>query len=540
MMKCFRIILICIALICILIAEPAAAQTNCDPGALAGPVAVTAYGRVLGLHEDGVDVYRGIPFARPPVGPLRFTPPQNPEAWAGTLKAAKFPAVPVQESDTSPYEQSEDCLYLNIWAPARAATGPKRPVLVFIHGGGYSFGHASNSLYDGRAFALDGVVQVNIAYRLNALGFMPVAEAGPESGQVANLGTLDQIKALEWVRDNIAAFGGDPGNVTIAGESAGAFSVASLMLSPLAQGLFQRAILESGNTLGQDLMMPKARGDLKTALDHADEFARSLAAAHPDGRASLEKLRALPARELSKASYLSMDFTKPSPYHFFTVFDGRVLPEDPYQALVEGTEVNDVPILVGFNSDEGTMFIPEGTTEAQYRELLNATFGQRGGEVYERYPVDAEHPATQRARDLIRMGLRLGGDLMAEVLSGRGLAVYGYQFDYHVPELDRKGLGVMHALELPFVFDTLKAMGPWFAETSPRDLAFQDTVHNYWLNFIKTGDPNQGEAVAVAWPRYSPQGRKILVLDEVCREAEAPGLEDVDYFSRLIWGRSPY
>lgn len=528
-----------IVLACVFMAAPAAghAEEN-KPGPLTWPTVATEYGPVRGVNENGVSVFRGIPFAQPPVGQLRFAPPKNPQPWTAPLDCAAFPNVPVQESDTSPYQQSEDCLYLNIWAPENAR-GKSLPVLVFIHGGGYSFGHASNSLYDGRRFALDGVVQVNVAYRLNALGFMPILEAGQESGYAANIGTLDQIQALKWVKENIASFGGDAGNITISGESAGAFSVASLVLSPLAKGLFNRAIMQSGNTLGQNVMMPKAKGDLDLAVAHANEFARSLSALNQDGQASLEKLRALSARELSRGSYLSMDFTRPSPYHFFTVFDGRVLPENPYQALVEG-RVNEVPILTGFNTDEGTMFIPDGTTVEQYKEILRGTFGERADEVFDRYPVDINHTATERARDIIRMGLRMGGDLMAEVFSGRGQDVYCYQFDYSLPELDQKGLGTMHALELPFVFDTLSVMGPWFSETAPRDLSFQKTVHTYWLNFIKTGDPNQGQAVAVHWPKYTRRDKMILILDEVSREAVSPGYEDVDYFSKLSWGASPY
>lgn len=501
------------------------------------PTVETKYGPVCGVNENGITVFRGIPFAKPPVGELRFAPPENPESWTEALDCSKFRNVPVQESDTSPYEQSEDCLYLNIWAP-EDAKGKDLPVLVFIHGGGYSFGHASNSLYDGTRFAKDGIIQVNIAYRLNALGFMAIPEAEEENGYLANMGTLDQIKALQWIKDNIDSFGGDSNNITISGESAGAFSVASLVLSPLAKGLFNRAIMESGNTLGQDVMMAGAKGNRELAIAHSNEFAQSLNATDENGQASLEKLRALSAKELSKGSWLSMDFTQPSPYHFFTTYDGKVIPENPYKALVDG-KVNDVPILVGFNTDEGTMFIPNDRTEEDYKDLLNRTFGDKAQEVYDRYPVDSEHTATQRTRDIIRMGLRMGSDLFAEEFSERGMDVYSYQFDYSVPELDEKGLGTMHALDLPFVFGTLDAMGPWFSNISQKDLDFQEVVHSYWLGFIKTGNPNDG-GQAVQWPKYTKEKKEILVLDAESHVEQSPGYEDVSYFSELSWGESPY
>lgn len=498
------------------------------------PIVQTKYGSVRGINEDGITVFRGIPFAKPPVGDLRFAAPENADSWTETLDCSKFQNVPVQESDTSPYEQSEDCLYLNIWAPDNAQ-GKNLPVLVFIHGGGYSFGHASNPLYDGKRFAKDGVIQVNIAYRLNALGFMTISDG---DDNISNLGTLDQIKALQWIKDNIASFGGDNNNITICGESAGAFSVSSMILSPLAKGLFDRAIMQSGNTLGQNVMMAESQGNLEFSTEHANKFAQTLDAVDENGQTSLEKLRKLPAEELSKGSYLSMDFTKPSPYHFFTTFDGKVLPENPYKALVDG-QVNDVPILAGFNTDEGTMFIPGNTTEDDYKDLLNRTFGDKAQEVYDRYPVDSEHTATERARDIIRMGLRMGSDLFAEVLSERGKDVYFYNLDYSVPELDEKDLGTMHALDLPFVFDTLEAMTGWFSATQ-RDLDFKEDIHTYWLNFIKTGDPNNGDKVPAQWPKYNKQDKKILVLDEQFHEEQCPNYEDVDYFSKLSWGESPY
>lgn len=502
------------------------------------PTVQTEYGLVKGVNEDGITVFRGIPFAEPPVGELRFAPPEDPESWTETLDCSKFPNVAVQESDTSPLEQSEDCLYLNIWAPDNA-TQKDLPVLVFIHGGGYSFGHASNPLYDGKRFAKDGVIQVNISYRLNALGFMAMSELEEETGYLGNIGTLDQIKALKWIKNNIASFGGDANNITICGESAGAFSVSNMILSPLAKDLFNRAILESGNTLGQNVMMAEAQADRDFAIKHTDEFAQSLNAVNDDGQASLEKLRKLTAKELSEGSYLSMDFTEPSPHHFFTVFDGKVIPENPYEALVD-EKVNDVPILAGFNTDEGTMFIPSDTNEDDYKDLLNRTFGDKAQEVYDRYPVDSEHTAKERTRDIIRMGLRMGNDIFAEVLSSRGNDVYFYQFNYSIPELDEKDLGTMHALELPFVFDTLDTMGAWFSSPSQEDLDFKETVHTYWLNFIKTGDPNNGGTVEAQWPKYTTQDKKILVLDKECHEEEVPGYEDVDYFSNLSWGVSPY
>lgn len=532
MKKVFSLISVCMVYIGLSFGYAAEIDANTTDllGRSAWPVVKTGYGPVKGVKEEGITVFRGIPFAKPPVGELRFAPPEEPEPWSETLDCSKFRDVPVQENNTAPFKQSEDCLYLNIWTPENAK-GKNLPVFVFIHGGGYSFGFSSKNLYSGKRFAQDGIIQVNISYRLNAMGFLPTAEGEARYGYLGNIGTLDQIKALQWIKNNIHVFGGDAGNITICGESAGAFSVSNMILSPMAKGLFNRAIMQSGNTLGQPLMMAEMQGYREQSLERGDRFAASLNALNSAGKASLEKLRKLSARSLSEASYLSMDFTRPSPFYFFTVFDGVVIPENPYQALMDG-KTNDVPILVGFNTDEGTLFIPGSRSETAYREILEKTFGKkRAKEVYERYPVNEKNNATQRARDLIKMALRIGGDIFADVLSSRGQKVYSYQFDYKIPELIQKDLGVMHALELPFVFDTM----PENLTLDEEGLAFKEVVHRYWLNFIRTGNPNIGDEVPAEWPPYTDADKKILVLDKICHEKKAPDTEDVAFFRKLIW-----
>lgn len=491
------------------------------------PEVNTEYGRVRGASEEGVTSFLGVPFAAPPVDELRFAPPRAPENWEGVLDCIEYGDAPVQTGVTE-MAQSEDCLYLNIWAP-EDAKGKSLPVYVFIHGGAYASGTAGNAMYDGTRFAQDGVVQVNVAYRLNAMGFLPAAETEEQYGTLGNVGTLDQIFALEWVQANIAAFGGNPQNVTIGGESAGAFSVSNMILSPLAKGLFQRAILESGNSLGQRLIVPEINGDRTQAIARADAFAASLGAAE-DGKASLAKLREFSAEELAEASAFEFDLTEPSPYYMFNIFDGKVIPENPYQATLAGS-INDVDILAGYNTDEGSLFIPEEITAAQYEDLVRRTFGDDAPLVLERFPVDETHTPADRARYIVLMGLRMGNDIFADELSRRGQNVYFYHFNYDIPALDALGLGTMHALELPFVFDTL----PDAAAVDEEMEAFKEEVHTRWLNFIVNGDPNQGAAAGVEWPRYTPEGKEILVLSESSAAGTAQNGEDIAFLCGLLW-----
>ncbi len=490
-------------------------------------VVKTNYGEVMGAEQDGVLSYKGIPFAAPPLGELRFAPPQPLEGWDDVLDCTEFrgTAMQAQASQEEGIEYSEDCLYLNIWRTAEEQQEPM-PVLVFIHGGAFTQGSPAKTTYDGTRFAQDGVVQVNIAYRLNALGFMPSEEITEEYGNFGNNGVLDQIQALTWVKENIEQFGGDPQNITICGESAGAFSVSNLMLSPKAEGLFQKAIIESGTTVSQAVTAPFCDGTTTQALGNAQRLMDSL------NVESIEELRQAGAQEVADASAFSLDMLHPSRQAFFPVFDGDILPEDPLAAIENGA-FNKVKLLVGYNTDEGSIFIDESMTEQQYDEFLENLFPKSAGKVQERYPVDEQHTPADRARNIVKMGFRMGGDLFADQLYAAGEDAYLYHFNYSVPALEEAGLGTTHALELLFVFDQF----PEGVELDEEARAFVEEVHGRWLNFIKTGDPNEGIDFDTKWESYTPDEKQTMVLNENSHMAAMEEQEDLAFVTEMLWER---
>ncbi|MDL2327710.1 carboxylesterase family protein [Ruminococcaceae bacterium OttesenSCG-928-A11] len=480
-------------------------------------------GPVLGLRQDGVRLFRGIPFAAPPVGERRFLPPAPPAPWKEPLDCTRFRPSSLQGNPGErTIRHSEDCLYLNLWAPEE---GENLPVLVFIHGGGFSDGSPAQRMFDGTAFAKNGVVQVNITYRLGALGFMAFPEVEAAHGNLGNCGLLDQIAALGWVRENIAAFGGNPDNVTICGESAGSYSVSCLMVSPLAKGLFRRAILESGNLLGQPIVSPRANGSREQAVSASARYMRSL------GAKDLVALRRLSGPKLAAGAAFRLNMTSPPVYNFWPVFDGHVLPKNPFAAL-KADGLNCDEMLAGFNADEGTLFIPPTAGEEAYVQLVDNVFGRQGWQVLDRYPVDKKHPGALRARELVKMGLRFGSDVFADELAARGGRAWYYTFDYAGPALEIAGLGSMHALELPFVFATVPR--PLLAVESVR--ACVEFVHKAWLGFVRGGDPNAAGAKGKKpWPGYTAGGKEMMVIDAAPRPGKAPDTGDVAFYRRLLW-----
>ncbi len=481
----------------------------------------TAYGPVSGKQEDGIKKYLGVPFAKPPVGDLRFAPPQPLEPWDEVLECTEFGDSALQPSNKDDgLQHDEDCLYLNIWTPEQ---GENLPVYVFIHGGAFVQGSPSQSLYDGTVFAKEGIVQVNLSYRLNALGFWPSKEIEEQYGSFGTVGVLDQIAGLQWVKENIAAFGGDPNNVTIGGESAGSFSVAHLIVSPLAEGLFNRGIMESGTLLGTTYLAPYCNGYKEQAYENTDNFMQSM------GASNLAEMREISGQELADASGYNFDMTKQTPYYFFPIFDGYALPEDPYKAIIDG-QSNDVPILVGFNKNEGSIFIPDGVTEQGYKEYVEMIFGDKAEVIMERFPVDEENTATERTRYMVKMpGFSLGSKIYADALSDRGQDVYFYNFNYSGPKLDEAGLGSPHALELYFVFDQIP-------EPTPEQQALTNEIRAYWINFIKTGNPNEGVPVSNTWPKYTTENKQVIILDKDIEALSIPDIENMIFFEELLYG----
>lgn len=467
----------------------------------------TASGLVEGTTAaPGVRVFRGIPFAAPPVGDLRWKAPQPVKPWTGVRKAAEFGSrctqAPVYSDmifrDNPSQPMSEDCLYLNVWTPAKSAND-RLPVMVWYYGGGFQAGSSSEPRYDGENFAKKGIIVVSANYRLGVFGFFSHPELTAESGHHAsgNYGLMDQIAALEWVKRNIAAFGGDPEKVTIAGESAGSLSVSALMASPLARGLFRGAIGESG------AFFPTKAGNLSMRpLSETEEAgAKFMTLA---GAKSLAELRAKTSEELLAA------VAKDSPFRFWPNVDGYVLPEDVAKIFAEGKQSH-VPLLAGWNHDEasfGVVFAKEPLTARSFEEQLHKQYGEQAGEVAKLYPAATDAEARRSAIDL-------ASDLFIVYSTWQWLdsqhrtghaAVYRYSFDRTPPAgpdqkingVNAAELGARHACELEYVFGALKSQpNPW----QPADYKISDVMSSYWANFVKSGDPN-GTGLP-HWPAYS-------------------------------------
>jgi len=460
-----------------------------------GPVSGTTL-----AGEPPVTVYGGIPYAAPPVGKLRWRPPQPVEPWSAVRACTEFgPACPQPKAlvGLTPPKQSEDCLTLNVWTPAPSPDA-RLPVMLWIHGGGHTTGAGSIAFYDGKHLARDGgVVLVTINYRLGPFGYMahPLLSKESEHGVSGNYGLLDQIASLRWVQRNIAGFGGDPGRVTIFGESAGAVSVCRLMVSPLAKGLFHRAIAQSGGAHGRNRHLRQTR-PLQEAMEKVGErIARSLGC---DGAPDpLAAMRARTPQEL-------LDATSPAQglygrgLRFGPVVDGYAIPEDPPIVFQEGRQ-HDVPFLTGSNADEGTLFLRQLPVRGvvAYRRMLKRFFGDHTDRVFELFP------ARTRA-DVREAASRLAG-ISAFVAPARCLVramekVPSPAWLYHftrVPQQSKaKGLGAFHGLEIAYVFGTLE--GRTGFDQADRTLA--RTMLRCWARFAATGDPN-GPGLP-EWPAY--------------------------------------
>ncbi len=460
------------------------------PLASAQPVQ-TVSGLVEGAEEDGVLRFSGIPFAAPPIGPLRWRAPAPPTPWQGIRNANNFSPICIQPGaypdDAPPEPMSEDCLYLNIWAPAGAHDAPL-PVMVWIYGGGLQNGTASTPLYAGDALAHHGVIVVTFNYRLGAFGFLAHPELSRESayGGSGNYGLLDQVEALKWVQQNISAFGGDPGNVTVFGQSSGSISISALISSPQARGLFHRAIGQSGGLFEPLDAAPEF------ALEGAEQVGQAFATRL--GAPSVQALRTLPASTIVARPF------NPQPN-----VDGYVLRETPYEALTNG-RANDVDLLVGSNAEEGLYFLSGRTVNA----------ASLGDVLREDFPgfivslIGPSEPANDRAaRDAFisfESDMRFGWNMWAwarlHTAAGERNTFY-YRFA-HTPAGQQ---GATHGAEMPYVFDHLDLYDAPWAE-SDRRLA--ETMISYWTNFARTGDPN-GEGLP-NWPAFESSNQNVLLI----------------------------
>ncbi len=467
----------------------------CDSASMT--TAATKYGAVRGEVADGVTRFLGIPYAASPTGARRFAAPEPPEPWDGVLECRKFGATPPKPGYVAPFDKllpepnipGDGWLNLNVWSRDLAGCAP---VMVWIHGGGFRNGNSAMQIYDGHSFARDGVVLVSINYRLGIDGFALLPDAPP------NRGLLDQIAALEWVRDNIAAFGGDPASVTIFGESAGAICVATLLGMPRARGLFARVIAQSG--AAQAAVDPADAGlmtrELSTVLGF-DASAASLSAVPLDklvaAQAALQDaLRAAPDRARGGASAARSGLGMA----FVPVIDGKVLPRHPLAALQAG-EGADVPLLIGTNTDEFRLFfVPTGVAAAVTSQTLPVFLGTLGiradiAELYQANRPDASPGEVLCALATDQFFRNPAFATAAARLAADGrAATYLYEFAWRSPV---QNLGAAHGFDVPFVFDTLAVpeaqalVGP----AAPRALAAE--MHGAWIRFAGSGDPG--------WPR---------------------------------------
>jgi para-nitrobenzyl esterase len=502
-------------------AAPSAQTTEDD--ATVTPVTVsTEKGDVMGYVSDGVVQFHGIPYAKPPVGELRFAPPEEPDSWEGVLDCTSYDGMAVQISTSGQMLGDEDCLYLHVWAPENAEN---LPVYVWIHGGAFVQGSGGNGLFDGTNFAKDGVVVVTLNYRLGALGYLALDTLQDTYGTTGNWGTLDQIMALQWVQDNIAAFGGDPDNVTIGGESAGAFSVSNLIMSPLAEGLFQRAILESGCLLSNVDGAPLMNGGvLEDAVENSRDYAAQFGA--DDSPEGVELLRSVDAHTLWDMAKWTWNITENQAYTFWPVSDGTVIPLDPYAAMAAG-EYNHVQVLMGYNANEGSIFVPTTINEADLERYVYKVFKSRAPEVLAVCDQLGTEPYTV-ARNICTLSFFWSGMTeMERMLSEHGDTVYAYRFDYVAADGDQS-LGAYHTSEINFAFANL--YGRADTEENQRMLS---QVHNSWVNFITCGDPNTGldRPSGLTWPVYDAADPQLYIFQNDADTVGGPAYSQwLDFF----------
>jgi para-nitrobenzyl esterase len=481
--------------------------------AIDGPVKLDA-GKVSGAPGTDADVrvFKGLPFAAPPVGPLRWRSPQPVAHWDGVRKADEFGPMCMQAAGRGGGAQrmSEDCLYLNVWTAAKTAS-ERRPVLLWIHPGGYTSGSGAAPGTNGEKLAKKGVVVVTINYRLGSLGFFAYPELTKESDRNAsgNYALMDQTAALEWVQKNIAAFGGDPKRVTVDGDSAGASSIGNLVGSPRAKGLFQRAISESGAWLGLSV------GHTNT-LAEAEQA--GVKGAETIGAHSLAELRARPADEILKIRGGG------------PIVDGWFLPEDVGKVFAEGKQ-NDVPVLLGSNKDEGTFFL-QPTTAAKYVENVRRRYGDVAEAYLKIYPgnTDEEANASQLAafRDELGWVMRNWASLQSK--TGKSKA-YLYYFIHEPPEAGGasprggRGSGATHGAEAAYVFENLLPPRPW----TDLDRQVSDTISSYWVNFATNGNPN-GKGLP-EWQAFDKKtGDRRMVLGDKAEMGSGLDQAKVDFF----------
>lgn len=499
----------------------AACLTIAPVAALAayGPIADAPAGKIEGVTEDGVVAFKGIPYAQPPVGAARWTPPKPMAPWPGVQKATSFGPACMQPHSRAksiyaddPTEMSEDCLTLNVWAPENAKN---LPVIVWIHGGALTTGASSENFYDGSHLARKGVVMVSINYRLGVFGYFAHPDLSAESpeGISGNYGLIDQIEALRWIKNNISAFGGDPGNVTIDGESAGGLSVMYLMASPPARGLFHKAITESAYMISTPALK-------KDEFGEPSNESRGVALAAKLNASSLAALRSIDARSLADSAALSGWFPWGS-------VDGKILPRQLVEVFDRGEQAP-VPLIAGFNSGEIrslTFLLPPAPAgAAEYEKSIRERYGDLADGFLRLYPAtDYKESMLAATRDAL---YGWTAERLARKQAAIGQPAYIYLYDHPYPNADQMGLHGFHAGEIPYVFGTLAQTPPFWPKSpmTPDELKLSADLGDYWTSFARTGHPSAAEAPD--WPPFDAASGSYLAIERIPRAADhlMPGM----------------
>lgn len=486
-------------------------------------------GPVSGKIEGGVSMFLGIPYATPPVGELRWKPPQEAKSWTSTRNSTAFgPSCPQPgQSDTSKF--NEDCLYLNVWTTA-SKPAENLPVMVWIHGGAFNFGSASQPEYDGKNLAQKGVVVVTLNYRIGPLGFLvhPLLSKESANGSSGNYGLLDQIAALKWVQRNIAAFGGNPGRVTIFGQSAGSRSVLLQMISSLSAGLFHGAIAESGGPiLGSEYLSPVYNGDMENVSKMGQQLASKLEC---DKAADvLAAMRAKSPQDILQAANINPTIFGDPGLFFAPVFDGWVLPKDPLKAYLGGKQ-HDVPVITGSTLNEGNIYLirEKDLSVEKYQSFLESRFAENTAKAFAMFPARTAKDVAPAIDKFVTVAVNAHpARLVAKSMERKKSKAYLYQFTRFPNTVMARKLGAHHGVELAYVFGNMAVADGYDAV----DMRLAQTVMDYWANFARSGNPNQQGLPD--WPAYQSKSDLSLELGDVVRIRKHLYKKESDFISRM-------